>query len=74
MMVENYNNIKVSCFQNNITIIWFRKKDFLIEKQIARTAICAISECLSSHLIFYATHIINPFLNSRISANHDKRE
>ena len=31
------------------------------------------SECLSNPLPFYATQIIHPFLNSSISANHDKR-
>ena len=30
------------------------------------------SECLQHPLTFYTTQIINPFLNSRISANQDK--
>ena len=32
------------------------------------------SKCLSYPFPFYATQIINPFPNSRISANHDKVE
>ena len=32
------------------------------------------SKCLSYPLPFYPTQTINPFLDSRISANHDKVE
>ena len=48
------------------------KRDFIIEKQIAWHFV-KYCECLSYPLTFYATQIINPFLNSRIPANHDKR-
>ena len=30
------------------------------------------TKCLSCHLSFYATQIISPFINSKISTNHDK--
>ena len=48
-----------------------KKKDFIIEKQIPRQFVQYI-ECLSIDPPFYATQIINPFLNSRISTNNDK--
>ena len=44
---------------------------FIIEKQIVRDFL-QYSEYLSNPLPFYATQFINPLLNSRISANHDK--
>ena len=47
------------------------KRDFIIEKQIARHFL-QYSECLSKPLPFYATQIIEPFLNSKTLANHDK--
>ena len=30
------------------------------------------TKCFSYPLSFYATQIVNPFINTRISANHDK--
>ena len=48
-----------------------RKIYFIIDQQIARHFV-QYSECLSHPLPFYATQIINPFPNSRISANHEK--
>ena len=50
--------------------MYSRKRYFLIDKQIARQFVY-YSEILSN-LPFYATQIINHFLNSRISANLDK--
>ena len=44
---------------------------FIIDQQIAWHFV-HFSECLSNLLPFYATQIINSFLNSRISADHDK--
>ena len=43
----------------------------MIDQQKARNFV-HYSECLSNPLPFYATQIINPFLTSRISANHNK--
>ena len=43
----------------------------MIEIQLPRW-IMKCSECLLIPLPFFATKIINPFLNSRITANHDK--
>ena len=43
------------------------------EKKIARHFMQYIV-CLSTPLPYYATHIINFFLESRITVNHDKRE
>ena len=48
-----------------------QKRDFIIEKHTARHFV-QYCECLSTLLHFYATKIVNPFLNSRISAIHDK--
>ena len=45
----------------------------MIEKQLLHL-IMKYTHCLSHPLPFYATQRINPFLNSRISANHDKME
>ena len=45
------------------------KRDFIIEKQIGRHFV-QYTKCLSIPLPFYATQIINPFLNQLISANH----
>ena len=49
------------------------KRDFVIEKQLPHE-IMKYAKCLSNPLPFEATQIINPPLNSRISANHDKVE
>ena len=47
----------------------FKKKGyFIIDQQIARQF---MQYSLSNLPFFYATQIINSFLNSRISANHD---
>ena len=51
------------------TTIGFKQKHFKIEKQIARYFV-QYSEFPSNPSSFYATQIINPFLNLRISANH----
>ena len=48
-----------------------QKRDFVIEKQIARH-LCNTMNVFQTTLPFYATQMINPFLNLRISANHDK--
>ena len=45
------------------------KRYFIIDQQLARQFV-QYSECL--YLLFYATPIINPFLTSKISANHNK--
>ena len=47
------------------------KRYYIIDQQIPLHFV-QYSECLSNPLLFYATRIINPFLNSRISANHAK--
>ena len=44
---------------------------FIIDQQIVRHFV-QYCECLSNLLLYYATQIINPFLNSRISANPEK--
>jgi hypothetical protein len=46
-------------------------KDFIVEKQLP-CWIMKCTKCLSFSLPFYATQKISPFLNSSISANHDK--
>ena len=43
----------------------------MLEKQLPRRIMKYIN-CLSYPPSLYATHIINPFLNSRISTNYDK--
>jgi hypothetical protein len=59
----------------SLPILSVSKKDLIIAKQILRHFVQYI-ECLStpSPLPFYATQIINLFVNSRISANRDKGE
>ena len=47
--------------------------DSTIEKQLPRR-IMKCSKCLAYPLLFYATHIPTHFLDSRISANHDKED
>ena len=51
--------------------LYFYKRYFMIDQQIARHFV-HYSEYIYHPLPFYTTKIINPFLNSRISANHDK--
>ena len=46
-----------------------KKKRFYNRETIE---LCNTSNVFHTPLSFYATQIINPFLNSRISANHDK--
>ena len=50
-----------------------KKRDFTIEKQILPN-ILLFSKCPFYPLHFYATQMINPFLDSMISANHGKVE
>ena len=47
------------------------KSYFIIEKQLQRR-ILKYTKCLSYPYSFHAIQMINPFLNSRISANYDK--
>ena len=47
-----------------------KKRDFIIEKELPHW-IMKCSKSLSCLLPFYATQMIKPFLNSRLSANHD---
>ena len=47
------------------------KRYFIINQQIARHFV-QYSECLYHPLPFYVTPIINSFLTSGITANHDK--
>ena len=47
------------------------KRYLIVDHKVARHFL-HYSECLSNPLSFYATQMINPFPNSRISANHDK--
>ena len=54
---------------NSIKLI--QKEILIIEKQLPLWIIKYI-KCLIYPLPFYAIQIINPFLNSRISLNHDK--
>ena len=49
------------------------KRDFIIDEQIARLFV-QYTGCLSTPLPFYATKKIDSFLNSLISANHEKGE
>ena len=46
------------------------KRDFIIEKQIARHYMYT-PNVYQNPLQFYANQTINPFLNSMISANHE---
>ena len=56
---------------NFLREIYTNKRYFVIDKQKARHFV-HFSEILTSPILFYATQIINPFLNLRISANQDK--
>ena len=47
------------------------KRYSIIDQQIAWHFV-DYSECLSNPLPFFETQIINPFLNSRITVNHEK--
>ena len=46
-------------------------RNILIKYQLPR-GIMKYNKCLSYPLPFYATQMINPFLNSRLLVNHDK--
>ena len=55
-----------------MTVFWGQyKRYFIIDQQIVRNFV-HFSECSYHLLPFYTTQMINPFLTSRISANHDK--
>ena len=58
-------------FSREISVL-NRKRDFVIEKQIAWHFF--YTKCHQTLLSFYATQIINPSHNSIISANHEKGE
>jgi len=60
----------ISVERNNTSLLGFKKKNFIIEKQIAWHFV-KYSENLSTPLV-HVTQIIHPFLNSRISADHDE--
>ena len=53
--------------------VGFNNRINIIEYQLPRK-IMKYSKYLSCPLPFHAIQIINPFLNSRITANHDKNE
>ena len=58
----------------NVGYVWIvinNKRYFIIDQQIARHFV-HYSECLSNLTSFYTIQLINPFLISRITANHDK--
>ena len=46
---------------------------YIIDQQTVRHFV-QYSECLPNPLPVYGTKIVNPFINSRITANHDKGE
>ena len=52
-------------------IVACNKRYSIIDQQIAHI-FCTTVNVGTTRLPFYATQIINPFLKSRISANHDK--
>ena len=54
-------------------LICRNKRYFIIDQQIARH-FCNTVEVFQTPLSFYIIQIINPFLNLRISANHDKEQ
>ena len=51
------------------------KREFIIEKQLP-LRIIKFTKCLAYPLPLYTTQIVNPcpFLNLRVSANHDKSD
>ena len=63
---------KRSTLSDHTISLWWRKRDFTIEKQFLSQIMKYSIKCLSYPLPFYATQIINPFLSSRFSDNHDK--
>ena len=71
----NYVSWELS-FQNRdvFIILWLKiKKTRFYDKETITALTYKIHQiCLSYPLSFFANQIINPFLNSRISANHKK--
>ena len=61
---------KYICRQNSLSVE-ISKYNFIIEKQLPRLTM-KYTKCLSYPFPFYETEIINPFLNSRVPAYHDK--
>ena len=57
--------------QKSYVAMQLNKRDFAIEKQIACYFV-RYSTCLSNPIPFYVIQIINPFLDSIISANYEK--
>ena len=47
-------------------------KDILYQINKYRSILCNTVNIFQTPLSFYATKLVNPFLSSRISANHDK--
>ena len=62
-----YNSLYLNQGQKSYFATLLNKRDFAIEKQIARYFLW-YSTCLSNPLPFYVTQIINPFLNSIIQS------
>ena len=65
---EQSTNKSWACWNSSLEI---DKRYFMIDQQIAQHFV-HYSKCLYHPLLFFATQIIIPFLNSKISANHDK--
>ena len=70
VILEAFKNFKLN---NKYTIDESNKRDYTLEKQKSLNVV-KFSKCPSSPLPFYGTQIINSFLSSMISANHDKGE
>ena len=51
-----------------------QKQKIFYNRSANSASFCAYSESLSNPLPFKTTQINKPFLNSRISANHDKEK
>ena len=69
-LTKNDIFIKMKKFTLVQILLLFLKSEYLLSKQIIELWTTA-NVC---HNPFHATQIINPFLNSRRSANHDKVE
>ena len=50
----------------------FNKTDSIIENEITRHFLHYTVNVFQNHLLFHATQITTPILNSILSANHDK--
>ena len=68
--IVTFNSQFYTCHLD-ICLFCLYKRYFIKDQQIARHSV-HYSECLSNPLPFYSNQIINPFLNSRISANDNK--